>query len=135
MNSNKTHITYLDDADGTEAGVQLSPELWNRVQKRLLHLELSLNHENNPFTIPEPLKDLEELKSYWDFKFPYNPDVKCDNCGSSTMDWENDPSRPFYLTNANVGGLLVFKCMHCQSTIRKMHFKDHIKFETKAKKV
>lgn len=131
MSKNKTHITYLDDVQGTSKGVQLSPELWERTKKRLLNLELTLCVEDSPFAKLEPLKELEELKSCWDFRYDYSPDVKCDCCGTTTMDWETDPAHPFHLTNANFAGLLVFKCIHCEATIRKMHFKDHVAFETR----
>lgn len=135
MSTKKDYITYLDDVEGTSEGVHLSPILWARVKKHLLNVELALNDEDNPFIKPEPMQALEELKEYWDFRYAYSPDVKCDNCGTSTMDWENDPKHPFHLTNANFAGLIVFKCTHCHSTVRKMHFKDHVSFETKIKTI
>ena len=46
-----------------------------------------------------------------------------------TADWRNDPAHPFHLTTANLGGLLVFRCKSCQSTVRQKHFRDHMAVE------
>ena len=60
----------------------------------------------------------------WDFPYEYSPAVKCPVCGSETEDWRTDPFHPFLLSNANMGGLLVFHCAQCGCTIRQKHFKD-----------
>ena len=45
--------------------------------------------------------------------------------GAETDDWRTDPAHPFHLTTANLGGLLVFRCARCHTTIRQKHFRDH----------
>lgn len=123
------HIHYVTNAQGELTSVQLSPSLWERVKLRVLAVESSLHDAENPYSRPEPLEAVEELKQYWDFTYPYAPDVRCNHCGSATMDWEHDPNHPFHLNNANFAGLMVFRCKNCGSTVRKKHFKNHIAFE------
>ena len=53
----------------------------------------------------------------------------CPQCGAHTADWRNAPAHPFHLTTANLGGLLVFRCKRCQSTVRQKHFRDHMAVE------
>ena len=48
------------------------------------------------------------------------------DCGRETGDWRTDPTHPFALSNANTGGLLVFQCLNCGTTIRLKHFKDEV---------
>ncbi|MEG2171827.1 MAG: hypothetical protein RRY29_01045 [Desulfovibrionaceae bacterium] len=129
MSELSNHIAYNTDAQGELVSVQLSAALWARVKSRVLAAEQALHIADNPYSRPEPLEAVDELKKYWDFKYPYAPDVRCEHCGTATMDWEQDPRHPFHLTNANFAGLLVFKCKHCGSTVRKKHFKDHVTFE------
>lgn len=129
MSESLAHISYTIDAQGELVSVQISAALWDRVKTRVLMAEQSLLIADNPYARPEPIAAVEELKAYWDFTYPYTPDVRCEHCGTATMDWENDPNHPFHLNNANFAGLLVFRCKNCGSTVRKKHFKDHVKFE------
>ena len=69
------------------------------------------------------MADFERLLQFWDFRYPYSPEVTCPRCGAHTADWRNDPAHPFHLTTANLGGLLVFRCKSCQSTVRQKHFR------------
>lgn len=132
VSEQEPHIQYSISPDGELVSVQLSPVLWQRVKSRVLAAEQWLLDDASPYSRPEPLEAVEELKKYWDFKYPYAPDVHCDQCGTISLDWENDPLHPFHLTNANFAGLLVFKCKNCGSTVRKKHFKDHMVFECSA---
>lgn len=122
-------IRYCTNAEGELESVHLSPALWLRVKSRVLAAEQWMQDDASPYARPEPLEAVEELKSYWDFSYPYTPDVHCDHCGSASMDWERDPLHPFHLTNANFAGLMVFKCKQCGSTVRKKHFKKKVVFE------
>ena len=103
--SNK-HLLYLTDRQGNLEGVQLSAALWSHceaaVVKALKAMEPPLEHLNH-----EPVAD----------------------CGAHTADWRDDPAHPFHLTTANLGGLLVFRCKSCQSTVRQKHFRDHMAVE------
>ena len=76
-----------------------------------------------------PLASFDELMQFWDFKYPYSPSVTCPHCQATTADWRNDPAQPFVLTNANIGGLLVFYCRACGTTIRQKHFHKHMAVE------
>ncbi len=122
MNSKKIeHILYLVTKGGNIESVQLSAELWSKVEKHVLTIAKNFSTEDDPFLKPEPLDALQELKTYWDFTYPYEASLNCESCGIATNDFENDQSHPFHLTNANIGGLLVFQC-RCGATIRKKHF-------------
>ncbi|MDR2743638.1 MAG: hypothetical protein LBB66_00295 [Desulfovibrio sp.] len=77
----------------------------------------------------EPLEAFAEFLQYWDFHYPYSPAVSCPQCGIAVEDWRAGEERPFCLTNANLGGLLVFRCRNCNTTIRQKHFRDHVAFE------
>ena len=94
------------------------------VVKALKAMEPPLEHLND-----EPVADFERLLQFWDFRYPYSPEVTCPHCGAHTADWRNDPAHPFHLTTANLGGLLVFRCKSCQSTVRQKHFRDHMAVE------
>ncbi len=119
------HILYLVTKGGNIESVQLSAELWSKVEEQVLLAAKCFDTNNDPFLKPEPLEALQELKSYWDFTYPFEPTLYCESCGVKTDDFENDQNHPFHLTNANIGGLLVFQC-RCGATIRKKHF--HRKF-------
>jgi DNA-directed RNA polymerase subunit RPC12/RpoP len=119
-------IQYLYDDAGTLCAVQLSPALWAKVEAPVL-AACKTPLENN--VAPEPLEAWEEFKRHWDFKYPFCADVLCLRCGARTEDWEHDPAHPFPLRNAQLGGLLVFRCANCGATVRKKHFTDHTAFE------
>ena len=118
-------ILYLYDANGTLCAVQLSPTLWARAKAHVL--EERTTQPAAP--APEPLKDWEQFKQYWDFKYPFCANVECLHCGAGCDDWERDPEHRFWLLTASFGGLLVFRCAACGASVRKKHFKDHIVFE------
>ena len=118
-------LVYLHDANGALCGVQLSPALWERTKSHIVKALAS----NPIIEASEPLDAWEEFKRYWDFDYPFCANVECLHCGAHCDDWEHDPTRSFILRTANLGGLLVFRCAACGTTIRKKHFKDHIVFE------
>ena len=117
----KNHVLYLVTHEGHCQSVQLSMELWAVVEKQVLSAVEKLTADEDPFSKEQPLDKLAELKTYWDFHYPYEAHVHCDNCHASTDSWEDDPLHPFHLTNANFAGLLVFRC-RCGATVRKKHF-------------
>ena len=119
-------ILYLQDKQGTVYGVQLSPQLWEKVRILVHKAAANQNPEASP---PEPLADWEEFKAYWDFRYPFCAKVTCAHCGAQSDNWEEDPAHPFMLRTAHLGGLLVFSCVACGTSIRKKHFKDHMVFE------
>ena len=116
------HIWYVKDAQDNICGVQLSASLWELARPGV---EKALAHLLPPEESAEPLDDFRQFLEYWDFKYPYDPAVRCPHCGAETSDWRTDPEHPFHLTTANLGGLLVFRCVRCRTTIRQKHFRDH----------
>ena len=123
------HFLPLFDQNNNLYAVMLSADIWSRYQHKLEPLIKKFLEEMEPTLKPEPLHEWEELKSYWDFKYPVSADVKCLNCGKETDDWTTDPQKPFRLRGANIGGLVVFRCEGCGAIVRKKHFKDHVCFE------
>ncbi len=128
LNKNKENILYLVNENGHCHSIQLSLELWEIVKAHVEKADKKLSNVADPFDLPQPLESLEELKTYWDFTYPYEPHVHCEACGASTDNWEEDPKHPFHLTNANFGGLMVFLC-RCGATVRKKHFHRKVVFE------
>lgn len=125
----KSQLLYLTDAQGQVRAVQISWELWQQMRP-LVDSLISSNVESEPRKqAQQPLRDFEEFLRYWDFRYPYAPAVRCPQCGAATEDWRVDSGQPFLLTNASLGGLLVFHCMACGTTIRQKHFRDHVALE------
>ena len=124
----KEDLLYLVDEKGSLKAVQLSATLWNRVESLVAPL---LAQKDVVTTVQQqgPLNDFKTLMEYWDFTYPYSPAVTCPHCGAHTDDWRCEPQKDFILTNANLGGLLVFHCLHCGTTIRHKHFRDHVSYE------
>ena len=121
---------FLTDAEGQRIAVQIPYDIWESLAPYAarLHAASSASEEQTP-QVPEPLGAFDELMQYWDFRYPYSPAVSCPNCGAAAEDWRTGEERPFRLNNANLGGLLVFRCCHCNATIRQKHFRDHVAFE------
>lgn len=130
MSDRNSHVLPLYDRHGNLHSITISSELWNRVSRKVAPiLENALDAMYPPVEVAEPLDDWESFKEFWDFRYPFNAEVQCNCCGVKTEDWEHDEAKPFRLTNANLGGLLVFRCKACGATVRKKHFKDHICYE------
>ncbi|NJB67985.1 hypothetical protein GGQ74_001658 [Desulfobaculum xiamenense] len=127
------NLKFVFDAKGECLGVWISPELWNRLDSDIMPLveRIYPGCVEEPVK-PEPIKEWETLKQYWDFPYPIDTMVHCDLCGASTEDWEADEPRVFRLKSANLGGLATFECQHCKALVTKRHFKDKITFEFKA---
>lgn len=123
------HFLPLYDKKGTLYAVMLSGEFWSRYRHSLEPKIRTLLEEHEPQPKEEPMQDWEELKQFWDFKYPYCANVECRNCGAHTDDWIADPNKPFTLKSAGFGGLAVFHCNSCGAIVRKKHFKDHMCFE------
>lgn len=122
-------LQYVTDAKGNVASIIIPWPLWEKIEPKVRNL-LSVAVEPHELTQgPGPLKNFDELMQFWDFKYPYSPSVTCPHCGASAADWRNDPKQSFVLTNANIGGLLVFHCRACGTTIRQKHFRDHMAVE------
>ena len=117
------------DNRGKLHSVMLSASLWDKIRIHVEPLMEALYKKQDPESVSEPLHEWEELKKFWDFKYPVCSDVQCGNCGIKTEDWENDAAKPFIFKVANIGGLVVFTCRSCGATVRKKHFKDHMCFE------
>ncbi len=121
-------VLPLYDSNGKLRGVFISPELWSKVEKAVL----AEAEGSRPAPVqPEPLRDWEELKTFWDFPYPADTDVTCGQCGASTKDWAADEPRLFRLKACNLGGLVTFECQSCRARVTKRHFKDKIQTETK----
>lgn len=122
----KSHVLRLVDHENEMYGVMISAELWDRVDKKIAPiLESALEKMYPSAEHPEPLDAWETFKDYWDFRYPFNAEVKCE-CGAETADWEHDPEHPFRLKNVSLGGLVVFTCKKCHAQVQKKHFKDHM---------
>lgn len=121
------HLMFVRDAGGGLHGVLLSPELWERAASSLRAASDALEAESRE--VGEPLDDFRLFLEYWDFRYPYDPAVSCPHCGASAEDWRTESGHPFLLTTASLGGLLVFRCRRCRTTIRQKHFRDHVAFE------
>jgi len=119
------HINELYDKDGKLIGALLTAEAWSHVRETVMS---ALGIQEKPAVAPikEATGDWETLKQYWDFAYPVDMDVACAHCGNSTEDWSADEPRKFYLTSANLAGLVSFKCTACQAKVLKKHFKDEI---------
>lgn len=133
MHSDKPY-TLLFDAEGAEAGVWISPDLWHEVQAQVLPL-LDAASGAEPKAVEEkvvePLADWDTLSAYWDFPYPLERSVTCGHCGASTEDWQADDPRRFHLKSATFGGLVSFQCRACKARVIKRHFKDGVQVETK----
>ncbi len=127
-------ILYVVTQQGHIQSVQLSPDLWAKVEDHVKNVAKSMLNSDDPFEKPQPLEALQELKDCWDFTYAYEPSMHCDACGAASDDWENDTSHPFHLTNANIGGLVVVQC-RCGATIRKKHFHRKVDYECTPKQL
>ena len=120
-------ILFVRDSAGEIRFVQIPYELWCKVEKdfrpQTEKKEEKLKQQQGP------LNDFKTLMEYWDFSYPYSPEVRCPHCGASTDDWRLDKNHTFVLTNASLGGLVVYHCTKCGTTIRHKHFKDHVSYE------
>lgn len=122
-------IFYLTDVSGQLHAVQLSATLWKQVEHLIEPFLKDSQIPKLPAETPEPLESFAEFLQFWDFAYPYSPAVCCPHCGQSAEDWRTEAGHPFVLVNANLGGLLVFHCKNCQTTIRQKHFRDHVALE------
>lgn len=127
--SDSVQIFYLTDASGQLHAVQLSAALWKKVEHLIEPFLKDSPIPKLAAETPEPLESFAEFLQFWDFVYPYSPAVSCPHCGQSAEDWRSEPGHPFVLVNANLGGLLVFHCKNCQTTIRQKHFRDHVALE------
>lgn len=128
----KKDVQPLYDETGTLQGVFISAHKWQEnapaLEKILFSMTSSAPGKTDVIK-PEPIKDWETFLSFWDFKYPLEKIVKCDNCGSHTNDWTEDDPKKFTLKAANIGGMVSFQCNCCAYRVTKKHFKDHIKYE------
>ncbi len=113
-------IFYLHDSQGNLMAVQISASLWQK-------LEPYVDKPQDMAEQPHDLAGFAGLMEVWNFRYPYVPSVECPHCHASTEDWQKDAK--FLLANANIGGLLVFRCRACGATIRQKFFKDHMACE------
>ena len=120
----ETAIRYVVDAQGQPQGVYLEEEMWQHVCKHVLDVLEKLYPSEQ--AVVEPMADYDLLLKYWDFRYDLPTDVTCETCGASTADWQADDPRKFILRAANMGGLLSFQCVACNSRVTKRHFKDKV---------
>lgn len=120
-------VHYLTDQCGNIVAVQISLELWEKLKPALVQADRA--NVSSVFR-PDALNEFAEFLRYWDFRYPYDPSVHCPHCGTRVSDWRTAENHPFRLANANLGGLLVFHCKACGSTIRQKHFRDHVALES-----
>lgn len=117
-------ILRLYDSDNRFAGVFVPADVWEKVGPAIINL---LNDGEQSEGPNASWDDFRNLMRHWDFPYAYDPKVSCPNCKASSKDWRQD--NEFLLHNANLGGLLVFKCASCGATIRHKYFKDRVAVE------
>ncbi len=126
-------IQALYGDEGEFLGLFIGPEMWYRIEKEVapvIQRELDKLEQRNQPTLKEPLDDWDNLKKFWDFRYPVDYDVRCEHCGANTENWQADDPRKFQLKAASLSGLVSFECRGCGSKIIKKHFKDRITVET-----
>jgi endogenous inhibitor of DNA gyrase (YacG/DUF329 family) len=116
-------VLYLTDGQGSVKAVQIPVDMWRRLEP---HARVLAGAPPEP---EEPMGEFQEFLRLWDFRYSYDPAVSCPHCGAATEDWREGPDRPFRLTTASFGGLLVFRCQRCGATVRQKHFRDHVSHE------
>lgn len=123
------HVIELFDKKGNSLGAIIDAEAWPAI-KPILVREFGLFCDQGPKASPEPLQDWDNLKAFWDFPYPPDYDVTCENCDQHTDDWSKDNPRLFRLRAASLSGLVTFICQNCNARIIKKHFKNEIVCET-----
>ena len=124
----KEEIQYVTDKVGNIVAVQIPFSLWERLKGALP--DKAPTDASTAADASEPLDGFADFLRYWDFRYPYDPAVSCPHCCVHVADWRDAPGHPFRLANANLGGLLVFRCTSCGATIRQKHFRDHVALES-----
>lgn len=120
-----SHLAACGGGEGGTYAYVLSRELWNEVKYDLRAAEKELFYRHGGVA-REALDDFRDFLDQWDREYEYDGAVSCPHCGVETPDWRTDPGHPFSLSNANTGGLLVFQCANCGTTIRLKHFADEV---------
>lgn len=116
-------ILKVYDSHGILNGVMIPADLWVEIENLLID---SIVKSSEP---REDLSGFNDLMQAWNFRYPYDPAVKCPECGNQTVDWRADEPRDFHLVSGSLAGLLVFHCAKCGATIRHKYFKDHMAVE------
>lgn len=123
-------VQYIVNQDGHAVYAVLPIDAWEEL---LSHLPSSVDAKTRPCPTPSQspkvLRDFKDFLQCWDFAYAYDPAVRCPHCGATVADWRTDSKHTFILTNASFGGLLVFHCCVCGTTIRHKHFTDHVALE------
>ncbi len=122
-------VQPLYSQTGNLLGVCISAKKWFENEAGLEAILFSQQSANPAEPKAEPIQDWDKLLSYWDFRYPVEKIVKCNNCGAQTEDWTEDDPRKFTLKAANIGGLVSFLCNGCNYRVTKKHFKDHVCYE------
>lgn len=113
-------ILYIHDAKGALVAVQIDAALWQKIA-HLVERPKPVEHGQND------MQGFAGFMAAWDFRYPYKPEVECPNCHLASENWQEDEK--FALVNANIGGLLVFRCSSCGGTVRQKYFKTHMACE------
>lgn len=120
---NLSRLSKVFDSNGKMIAVIVPSELWFEIERVISGNSLK------SISQPEDISGFKELMQAWNFRYPYDPAVKCPHCGNATKDWRNKDEGSFFLVSASFGGLLVFKCHACGATVRHKYFKDHMTVE------
>lgn len=121
-------VLELVDGKGAVHGVCIRGDIWDAIKGEVTPLIKAIVQPQEPAR-PEPLHDWETLLQYWDFAYPPDRIVVCDQCGARSEDWMADDPRKFTLKAATMAGLVNFECQQCKARVVKRHFKDRYKFE------
>lgn len=117
-------LSRVYDANGKMTAVIIPADIWAEIEEAISEKHLLKSQQQ------EDISGFNELMQAWNFRYPYDPAVNCPQCGRGTKDWRKKDDGYFFLVSASFGGLLVFKCQNCGTTIRHKYFKDHMTVES-----
>ena len=112
-------ILKIFDSSGAFVGVFVPAKQWEALEKTLAPAA-------RPVGTDHDLEGFNELLASWNFAYSYDPAVTCPVCGCHTENWQVDSGQPFRLVSASIGGLLVFHCRQCGTTIRHKYYRRHM---------
>lgn len=119
-------ISRFYDANGELLEVRIPAEEWRKIERLIAKFQVS-----SPAPLQASGSAMDEFARFmdaWDYRYEYDPGVKCPVCSAETADWRAGAERPFALKTASLGGTLIFMCARCGSIIRHKYFRYN--FET-----
>ncbi|MBD5607893.1 MAG: hypothetical protein HDQ93_03470 [Desulfovibrio sp.] len=120
-------ISRFYDANGELVEVRIPAGEWRKIEPLIAKFQTA---SPAPATLDSDsaMDEFKRFMAAWDYRYDYDPAVKCPVCSTETLDWRADAARPFALKTASLGGTLIFVCAGCGSIIRHKYFRYN--FET-----